>query len=382
MRRRLRGQWLPLRARRIINDYICTLMKVAVVILNWNTADYLKRFLPGILDSCRKCGDAEVLVADSGSSDGSLEMLSECFPEVGTIPLESNYGFAGGYNRALLEVEAEYAVLLNSDVEAGGDWIAPLSGWMDSHPDCAACGPKILSLSEKDRFEYAGAAGGLADRFGYTFCRGRVMKRVENDCGQWDDSPADVFWVSGACMMVRMSAWKESGGFDGRFFAHMEEIDWCWRMWLRGWEISVVTSSAVWHLGGGSLPQDSPEKLRLNFRNNLLMLENNLVGTFIAQGSTPRKAAAKARMRLGARMVLDLCSAAVYLLGGRKEAAKAVVRAHSEFRSMRKGVPASTVVRKNGREAKVPAGYFDGSMIFEALLRGKGVFEYFRRKRI
>ena len=310
-------------------------MKTAVVILNYNTRDYLKQFLPGLLASCQGL-DAQVVVADNASSDGSVEMLQETFPQVPLIALDRNYGYTGGYNRALALVEADCFVLINSDIEVPQDWLHPLVAWMESHPGCGACGPKLLSYRERDRLEYAGAAGGLVDRYGYPFCRGRIMQRVEKDHGQYD-TPADVLWVSGACLMVRASLWKELGGLDGRFFAHMEEIDLCWRMQLRGWKVTVVPESRVYHIGGGTLPNESPFKLRLNFRNNLLLLENNLPATFVAQtGCTERRARRRARRRILVRMALDGCSALVFLLSFRGSFFRSVLQAHREYRQLRR----------------------------------------------
>ena len=203
-------------------------MKTSVVILNYNTRDYLRQFLPGLIGSCKEL-DAQVVVTDNASTDGSVAMMQAEFPQVPLIVLDRNYGFTGGYNRALEGIEAEYYVLINSDIEVPSGWLKPLVAWMDSHPSCGACGPKLLSYAQRDTFEYAGAAGGLVDRYGYPFCRGRVMQRIEKDNGQYD-SPAEVLWASGACLMVRSGVWKALGGLDERFFAHMEEIDLCWRM--------------------------------------------------------------------------------------------------------------------------------------------------------
>ena len=231
-------------------------MRTAVVILNWNTRDYLERFLPPLLGSLRGL-DAAVVVADNASTDGSRELLAERFPQLRTLFFEENLGFTGGYNRAFDALLAgpdapEYLVLLNSDIEVQDGWLEPLVDWMDTHPDYAACGPKLHALvpdgdgfRRTDRFEYAGAAGGLLDRYGFPFCRGRVLSRTETDAGQYD-SPADVLWVSGACLLVRAAAWRGIGGLDGRFFAHMEEIDWCWRAWLAGWRVGVVPQSCGW----------------------------------------------------------------------------------------------------------------------------------------
>ena len=303
-------------------------MKTAVVILNWNTESYLRRFIPGILKSLEGL-DAELIVADNGSEDASLETMAELFPSVRVIPLGENFGFTGGYNRALSMVEAEYYLLLNSDIEVPVHWLSPLVEWMDSHPRCGACGPKLLSYDRREYFEYAGAAGGLMDKYGYPFCRGRILGNIEKDEGQYD-SPEDVLWVSGACLMVRSSLWKSLGGLDERFFAHMEEIDLCWRMQLEGYSVSVIPASYVWHIGGGTLPNESPRKLKLNFRNNLLLLENNLPKTL---GSSR-----KARWRIFIRKCLDGASALVFLLKGRTASFKAVIEAHREYRALRRPV--------------------------------------------
>ena len=309
-------------------------MKTAVVILNWNTKDYLRRFLPGLIASTEGL-DAEVIVADNASTDGSLEMLSREFPAIRQIPLDKNYGFTGGYNRALAQVEADYYVLINSDIEVPQNWLKPLVAWMDTHPKCGACGPKLISWHNRNTFEYAGAAGGLLDRYGYPFCRGRALQVVEKDLGQYD-VPTDVFWVSGACLMVRSKLWKRLGGLDDRFFAHMEEIDLCWRLQLAGWHVTVVPQSVVYHIGGGTLPNESPVKLRLNYRNNLLLLENNLAKTFRAQGYSVDGALGKARRRILVRMLMDGASALVYLTTKKWDSYKAVVKAHGEYWKMRR----------------------------------------------
>lgn len=300
-------------------------MKTAVVILNWDTKDFLEKFLPPLIESTEGL-DAEVIVADSASTDASMEMMSEKFPKIRQIRLEKNYGFTGGYNRALSLVDAEYYVLINSDIEVPKNWLSPLVEWMDTHPECGACGPKLHSWYDRDMFEYAGAAGGYLDRYGYPFCRGRVMSKIEKDTGQYD-TPANVLWVSGACLMVRSSLWNSLGGLDDRFFAHMEEIDLCWRIQLSGFKVTVVPSSVVYHIGGGTLPKKSPYKLFLNYRNNLLMLENNLPKTI------GRK---RARRRILTRMILDGMSGIVYLITGKWESFKAVVKAHREYRKLRR----------------------------------------------
>lgn len=350
-------------------------MRTAVVILNWNTKAYLRDFLPGLLASCRKVGktaegeeQACVVVADNASSDGSLEMLETEFPEVRTISLDSNYGFTGGYNRALARIDAEYFVLVNSDIDVPEGWLGPLIEWMDTHPDCGICGPLLHSLKKEDAayvrsgsFEYAGAAGGYVDRFGYPFCRGRVMKLTESDEGQYG-TPKDVLWVSGACLMVRSSLWRLMGGFDDRFFAHMEEIDYCWRAQLEGWKVTVVPDSVVCHIGGGTLPQSSPFKLKLNYRNNLLLLDNNLART-IGEAAAAR--------RIAFRRFLDSGSAFVYLLTGRYACFKAVVDAGREYRALK---------RRPGKGGKKDVdGLEPVSILFQSAIRGKRIFNYLRR---
>ena len=363
-------------------------MKTAVVILNWNTEGFLREFLPGLLHSCGKVEDAKVFVADNASTDSSLKVLAEGFPQVRTLRFEKNLGFTGGYNRAFKELNdgpdaPEYFLLINSDIEVPEDWLEPLVEWMDSHPDCGACAPKLHSWQDRNSFEYAGAAGGYIDCFGYPFCRGRIMGRLEKDNGQYD-SPADVFWATGACLMVRSSVYRELGGLDSRFFAHMEEIDLCWRMQLRGWKITVVPSSTVYHVGGGTLPATSPFKLQLNYRNNLLMLGNNLAATYALglfhEGMSIGKAAAKgcrmAGCRIWTRMVLDMTSAAVYLLTGKTACFKAVLKAHKEYRKLdNRPAPAqiSQYLEKYGRRAEV-TGIYRKWMVLQSLLKGPKVF--------
>ena len=333
-------------------------MKTAVVILNYNTRDYLRQFLPGLIAPCEGV-DARVVVADNASTDGSAEMMQAEFPQVPLIRLRENYGFTGGYNRALNGLEADYFVLINSDIEVPAGWLEPLVAWMDTHPSCGACGPKLLSYAQRDTFEYAGAAGGLADRYGYPFCRGRILQKIEKDHGQYD-TPADVLWVSGACLLVRASVWKALGGLDERFFCHMEEIDLCWRMQLQGWKVTLVPASYVYHIGGGTLPNESPFKLRLNFRNNLLLLENNLPATFAAAGCTPEKARRKARRRIFMRMCLDGGSALVYLVTGRWSFYRSVLHAHHEYRRLRR--PGEILP-----SPQLPVGLYDGWIVPKGL---------------
>lgn len=248
-------------------------MKTAIVILNWNGKKMLWHYLPTVIKYSNE--EAEVWVADNASTDGSMEMLREKFPSVKTLVLDKNYGFAEGYNRALAQIKADYYVLLNSDVEVTHHWLTPLIEYMDSHDDVAACQPKLLSEFHKDSFEYAGASGGFLDRYGYPFCRGRIFDTVERDDGQYDYA-ANVLWATGACLFIRAKDYWEVGGLDGRFFAHCEEIDLCWRLRQRGRRIVCYPESYVYHVGGGTLPKSNPMKTFLNFRNNLTMLYKNL----------------------------------------------------------------------------------------------------------
>ena len=247
-------------------------MKVKIVILNWNGRAHLERFLPSVV---AHSGEASVVVADNGSNDDSVLFLREHYPQVELLQLDQNYGFAEGYNRALSRIEADCYVLLNSDVEVEEGWLNPLVARLAADEKVAALAPKIISYERKSDFEYAGAAGGFIDCFGYPFCRGRILDTIEKDQGQYDTA-REVFWASGACMVVRADLFHKLGGFDGDFFAHMEEIDLCWRMQLAGYRVMVEPRSRVFHLGGGTLPNNSARKLYLNYRNNLSMLFKNL----------------------------------------------------------------------------------------------------------
>ncbi len=291
-------------------------MKVAVVILNWNGEAMLRRFLPTVVRY--SCDEAEIWVADNASDDASVQLLHEHFPSVRLIQLDKNYGFAEGYNRALAQIEAEYYVLLNSDVEVTHHWLTPLVEYMDAYPDVAACQPKLLSEANRDYFEYAGASGGFIDRYGYPFCRGRIFNTVEEDNGQYDYI-IDILWATGACMLIRSADYREVHGLDGRFFAHNEEIDLCWRLRQRGRRIVCIPESEVYHVGGGTLPKSNPTKTFLNFRNNLTMLYKNLPDGEL-----------KGVMRV--RRVLDYVAALKMLVADRSWADfKAVVKARRAF---------------------------------------------------
>lgn len=292
----------------------------AVMILNWNGAEMMRRFLPEVVRTT-PAAVADVIVVDNGSTDSSLEVLAGEFPSVKVMALGSNYGFAEGYNRALAAVDHDYVVLLNSDVATCGGWIEPLIEEMRRNDDVAATQPKIMSVENPDTFEYAGACGGYIDRHGYPYCRGRIFGTVEEDCGQYD-TPADVAWASGAALMIKRRLYLEAGGLDASFFAHMEEIDLCWRLRLMGKRVTVVPQSKVYHLGGGSLPVGNPRKTYLNFRNNLLMLYKNL----------PHKERKKA---LIVRRLLDTIAWAKSVATFKWGDAGAILRAHRDFRKMK-----------------------------------------------
>ena len=287
-----------------------------IVLLNWNGAGYLRRFLPGVVAAAAEEG-VGVAVVDNGSTDGSPELLAADFPGVEVVRLDANYGFAGGYNRGLERIEADYFLLLNTDVETPAGWLRPILDCLDRHPDVGAVAPKLRSTERRDCFEYAGAAGGYVDYLGYPFCRGRILRSVEVDRGQYDDA-RDVFWVSGAAFCCRADLFRRLGGFDADFFAHMEEIDLCWRMQLAGYRVRIEPRSTVYHVGGGTLQTDSPGKVFLNHRNNLAML---------FKCAPPLQRALVAVVR----PPLDLLAACSYLAQGRWDNFRAVFRAWRDF---------------------------------------------------
>ncbi len=295
--------------------------KVAVIILNWNGLPLLEQFVPAA-SRFTISADADLYVADNGSTDDSLAWLRSHHPEVKILELGENFGFAEGYNRAIKMVSEPYVVLLNSDVEVTEGWLDPLVSFLDENPDVAAVQPKILSWRDRSKFEYAGAAGGYLDRLGYPYCRGRLFDSIETDRGQYDGPPADICWASGAALLVRRQDYLDAGGLDARFFAHMEEIDLCCRLHARGRRVCAVTQSAVYHVGGASLPQGNPKKTYLNFRNNLLLLHKNL----------PRK---KGRRLLFWRRLADTLAFGMFILKGDLPQARAILKAHADFRRMR-----------------------------------------------
>lgn len=324
----------------------------AVIILNWNGLELLKQFLP--VASARTVGyKADLIVADNGSSDGSVEWIREHHPEVKVLPFAQNLGFAGGYNKAIAECrDYPLTLLLNSDVEVTEGWLDPLLDYMHAHPDCGALQPKIRSWRERDRFEYAGAAGGYLDKNGYPFCRGRLFSVVEKDEGQYD-TVADVAWASGAALLVRTALYESVGGLDERFFAHMEEIDLCCRIHAAGRRVVCVPSSVVYHVGGASLEQGNPKKTYLNFRNNLLLLHKNLP-------------ARTGKRRLFVRRLYDTLAWGMFVAKGDWANAQAILRAHSDFRKMR---PLYTALPQTDTLHTLPGA--DRNIIIEHYLKRK-----------
>jgi GT2 family glycosyltransferase len=288
---------------------------VAVVILNFNGKDFLEKFLPAVIESCR--GIADVVVADNASTDGSVSMLKEKFPALSLILNPTNIGFSTGYNTALRQIDADYYVLLNSDIEVSPAWIEPIIKLMEDDKLVGACQPKILSFHNKTNFEYAGAGGGFIDVYGYPFCRGRLFQHIEADEGQYNDT-TEVFWASGACMFVRAELYHKLGGLDDDFFAHMEEIDFCWRLKNSGYKVMYCPHSVVYHIGGGTLPKSSARKTYLNFRNNLSLLYKNLPDKRLFQV-------------IIIRLFLDMAASFKFLLQGGIDDFFAVARAHLHF---------------------------------------------------
>ncbi|MFD1753712.1 glycosyltransferase family 2 protein [Rufibacter sediminis] len=288
--------------------------RVAVVILNWNGRRWLEQFLPSVLENSPK---ADVVVADNASSDDSLSFLAQQYPQVRTIRLQENLGFCEGYNQALRQVEATYYVLLNSDVEVTPHWLDPMVELLEKNPQIAACQPKIKSFQQRTHFEYAGAAGGFLDAYGYPFCRGRLFDTLEEDRGQYDDV-RPVFWATGACLFIRASAYWEAGGLEKEFFAHMEEIDLCWRLQNLGHQIYYQGQSTVYHVGGGTLPKANPRKTFLNFRNGAALLYKNLSDEELTKV-------------FYTRLALDGVAATQYFLKGEWKEVKAIWQAHRTF---------------------------------------------------
>lgn len=335
--------------------------KVAIVILNWNGESFLAKFLPSVVANS---AGAEVVVIDNASTDNSLGFLQKKYPDIEIIVLDKNYGFAEGYNRGLEKIKAAYYILLNSDVEVTESWWQPLIELLESDKTIAAVQPKICSFNDKTRFEYAGACGGYLDSYGYPFCRGRILDSLEVDNGQYDGLQK-IFWASGAAMAIRADLFHEMSGFDAAFFAHMEEIDLCWRIQNRGYSIFCEPKSIVYHVGGGTLPNESPFKLYLNFRNNLWMLYKNLPkeGFFFV---------------FLVRMFLDGIAAVKYLISGKIKNAQSVLKAHIAFYSNLKRLYKQRKMLNQKR--RTTAQLYDKSILWEYFWKGKKQFSSLERK--
>ncbi|SDS76776.1 hypothetical protein SAMN05216490_1774 [Mucilaginibacter mallensis] len=328
--------------------------KVAIVILNWNGVKHLREFMPYVVSSVWP--NLEIVVGDNASTDGSVEFIRTTYPNVTVIENDDNYGFTGGYNRVLQKVEADYYILLNSDVEVYPGWIAPVIELMESDPLIAAAAPKIKSYLQRDHFEHAGAAGGFIDSFGYPFCRGRMFYEIEEDKGQYQQS-GEVFWASGAALFIKKKYWDEAKGFDERFFAHMEEIDLCWRLKNMGYKIMYCAQSEVFHVGGGTLNTENPFKTYLNFRNNLLLLKKNLPfwrSVFV----------------IWVRYWMDLMALLRFLNEGKRRDAGAVSRAHRNFASNLFKREYVKIIH-DGSKLK---GMYKGSIVSAFFIKKKHVF--------
>ena len=333
--------------------------KVAIVILNWNGQKMLEQYLPSVIQNSKE--EATVYVADNASTDQSMAMLKERFPEVKLIQLEKNWGFAEGYNKALKQIEADYYLLLNSDIEVTPHWLTPMIAYMDGHADVAACQPKLLSIFERQRYEYAGACGGYLDKYGYPFCRGRIFETVEADGGQYD-TVADILWATGAALMIRAKDYWTVNGLDARFFAHNEEIDLCWRLRIRGRRIVCIPESKVYHVGGGTLPKGNPMKTYLNFRNNLTMLYKCLP-----------EAELRGVMRW--RWFLDYLAAWEMLILKRNLGDfKAIYRARKAFKQWRKDFESDRREIQASRQLKKIPERKDFSLLWQYYTKGKKVF--------
>ncbi len=335
--------------------------KVAVVILNYNGEKFLKKFLPIVIE--KSADDAEIWVADNDSSDHSVELLKNDFPSVKLILLDKNYGFAGGYNQALKKIKADYYVLLNSDIEVTENWIKPVIQLMETDHTIGACQPKLLSYFEKHKFEYAGAAGGFIDKYGYPFCRGRLFMNLEEDHGQYDNVK-EVFWATGACMFVRSDVYHRYGGLDDEFFAHMEEIDFCWRLKNNGYKIMHTPESTVYHVGGGTLPKSSARKTYLNFRNNFFLLYKNLPDNRLWKV-------------IITRLFLDGVAGLKFLSEGHFGDTVAVIKAHFSFyRSLNK----LNKKRKALKQIPVSQMYM-GNIVIEHYVKGKKTYTQLDQKK-
>ena len=329
---------------------------VAIVILNWNGRHYLQQFLPSVLATTYS--NYKVIVADNASSDDSLTFLKAHYPQIDVLAFETNFGFAKGYNEALKNIDADYYLLLNSDVEVSPNWLQPMIAQLEENKLYVACQPKILSYQQKDFFDYAGAAGGWLDAFGYPFARGRVFDICEKDQSQYN-STQSIFWASGAALLIRRSAFRAVGGFDGTFFAHQEEIDLCWRLQLQGYQIFCCPSAVVYHVGGGTLPRGHSRKTFLNFRNNLMMLAKNLHP-------------AEAWWKIPFRLVLDQISAFKGLLTGDSGYFITISKAHIAF--LRWLFSKHKQVSQNRKSMNALTGVYLHNIVWQHFVKGKRTF--------
>jgi GT2 family glycosyltransferase len=337
--------------------------ETAIVILNWNGEQFLKQFLP-ILIRYSQLPGVEIIVADNNSTDGSVTMLQKEFNGIRIIRLDKNHGFAGGYNRALQEVKATYYLLLNSDIEVDENWLPPLISLMKDHANVAACSPVLLDYHNRSTYEYAGAAGGYMDRYGYTFCRGRIFNTVETATAI-PEKPLSVFWTTGAAMLIRSEIFRRAGGLDENFFAHMEEVDLCWRLKNMGYSLAVVPASRVYHVGGGTLPRGNPFKTYLNFRNNLLLLYKNLPGD-------------RLRKTIRRRMLLDGISALRFLAAFQPGDFRAVLKAHREFRRMKKSYRVDQQEKSQVERSLSHPEIYQGSVVADYFITRKKNFRELR----
>jgi hypothetical protein len=330
--------------------------KVAVVILNWNGEKHLANFLPSVFNSTYP--NMEIIIGDNASTDNSLDFLNQNFPLVKVIVNNKNYGFAEGYNQVLKQIEADYFVLLNSDVEVTPDWIAPVIKMMEADDKIAIAQPKIRSYYNRDSFEYAGAAGGFIDTFAYPFCRGRIFDTIEKDEGQYDDEK-EIFWASGCALFIKSSVWKEIGGLDEHFFAHMEEIDLCWRVKNKGYKVMYCGFSTVYHVGGGTLQAESPYKTYLNFRNNLYLIKKN-------------EPLSRSIFLIPFRFCLDFLALIKFLVDKKADNAWAISKAHRHFISaLFEGKIKNSYISPD----KNLTGKYHNSIVFDYFLRGKKLFK-------
>lgn len=334
--------------------------KTSVIILNWNGRKLLEKFLPSVASHSLDA-ETEVIVADNASTDDSISFVENNYPDVGLIIFDKNYGFAEGYNRAIQQMDSEYVVLLNSDIETSEKWLTNMIYFLDKNPEVCAIQPKILSQKQKTHFEYAGAAGGFIDKFGYPFCRGRILNYVEEDIGQYN-SPINVFWASGACLCIRRQKYIDIGGLDNRFFAHMEEIDLCWRLNARGENIICLPDSIVYHVGGASLDKDNPRKTYLNFRNNLLMLYKN---------------SRKITSLLIIRTFLDALAMLNFMFNNKFESAKAVIVAHRDFYLMKAEFKADRKENLAKTTKEKLTGEYRGSILWNYYFRNRKKYNLF-----